>query len=143
MTAAVCVLLFGLIQRSVTITVNTSDGSATGEISVITYYKIFNITLYIRVITASDYSPTVTTLEYFPSSSISQVLCTNITVTNDGVVEDTEEFLVEINTTDSSVKILQSRSSVLIMDSSSKCIITNCEGSFYFRLHFFQWSMLL
>ncbi len=43
MTAAVCVLLFGLIQRSVTIIVNTSDGSATGEISVITYYKIFNI----------------------------------------------------------------------------------------------------
>ncbi len=49
-------------------------------------------------------------------------LCLNLSIVKDGVVEDTESFLVSIATLDTSVDIEQANSTIDILDSSSKKI---------------------
>ena len=57
---------------------------------------------------------------FVPDSSNSRSLCDNISITLDKVVEDMEEFLIFISTSDPSVVISQPNASIFIVDSSSK-----------------------
>ena len=68
----------------------------------------------------SDYSPAIFSLVFLPDISMSHIQCRNISVAADEVVEDTEEFFVNISSTDSSVRILIPTSSVIVVDNSSK-----------------------
>ena len=60
---------------------------------------------------------------FVPDSSSSRILCSNISITSDEIVEDTETFLILINTSDSNVQITQPNVSVTILDNSGKFCI--------------------
>ena len=55
---------------------------------------------------------------FTPDSLSSRSLCGNISVTVDEIVEDTEEFFITINSSDSNVQIVQPSAPVFIMDNS-------------------------
>ena len=50
-----------------------------------------------------DYSNTTALLNYPPSLELSQVLCENITIVDDSVLESDEDFVVSLSSNDSSV----------------------------------------
>jgi len=49
-------------------------------------------------------------------------MCTPISISNDGVVEDTESFTVSLISEDPAVQLTQSTGSVVVNDSSGKLI---------------------
>ena len=55
---------------------------------------------------------------FVPDLLSSRSLCSNISVTFDDIVEDTEEFFVTINSSDSNVQIVQPSAPVFIIDNS-------------------------
>ena len=55
---------------------------------------------------------------FAPDFLSSRSLCGNISVTFDEIVEDTEEFFVTINSSDSNVQIVQPSAPVFIIDNS-------------------------
>ena len=57
---------------------------------------------------------------FVPDSSSSRILCSNISITSDEIVEDTEEFFVTINSSDSNVRIVQPSAPVFIIDNSGE-----------------------
>ena len=65
-----------------------------------------------------DYVASSFQVTFVPDSSISRSLCVNISISSDGNLEDTEEFVIYINSSDSSVLITQPNVSVEIVDSN-------------------------
>ena len=65
-----------------------------------------------------DYTASSFQVIFFPDSSIRRNLCVNISISSDGNLEDTEEFFIYINSSDSSVFITQPNVSVEIVDSN-------------------------
>ena len=65
-----------------------------------------------------DYTASSFQVIFFPDSSISRSLCVNISISSDGNLEDTEEFFIHINSSDSSVLITQPNVCVEIVDSN-------------------------
>ncbi len=57
---------------------------------------------------------------FTPDELTSRMLCANITIITDSVVENTESFLVILNSSDPSVVLTQSVAIVNISDSSGK-----------------------
>ena len=57
---------------------------------------------------------------FAPDLLSSRSLCGNISVTLDDIVEDTEEFFVTINSSDSNVQIVQPSAPVFIIDNSGE-----------------------
>ena len=57
---------------------------------------------------------------FVPDLLSSRSLCGNISVTFDEIVEDTEEFFVTINSSDSNVQIVQPSTPVFIVDNSGE-----------------------
>ena len=57
---------------------------------------------------------------FVPDLLSSRSLCGNISVTFDEIVEDTEEFFVTINSSDSNVQIVQPSIPVFIIDNSGE-----------------------
>ena len=60
-------------------------------------------------------------------------LCTNVSIVNDSVLESTEQFSVELSTTDFDVMLANSSTTVIIFDDDSKynsskswCIHVKC-----------------
>jgi len=51
-------------------------------------------------------------------------MCTPISISNDGVVEDTESFIVSVISDDPAVELTQPLSSVIINDSTSKFLLS-------------------
>ena len=64
-----------------------------------------------------------TTVTFVPHNSSNQEVCINIAIARDDRVEDAEEFVVSLNTSDSAISFLQSTASIVIEDSSSKFLI--------------------
>lgn len=91
----ICVVIEnGILGRNVDFTLSTSTDSATEQ----------------------DFTPQNVTLSFTPSSSRE---CINILVIDDGIVEDTEEFVVSLGSGDSAVDVALGVLSVPILDSSS------------------------
>ena len=65
-----------------------------------------------------DYIASNFQVTFVPDSSISRSLCVNISISSDRNLEDTEEFVIYINSSDSSVLITQPNVSVEIVDSN-------------------------
>ena len=55
-----------------------------------------------------------------PDNLTNRMLCGNITIIPDSVVENDEVFRVVLNSSDSSVKLTQSNSTVVIIDNSGE-----------------------
>lgn len=53
-------------------------------------------------------------------------MCTPISISSDGVVEDTESFIVSVISEDPAVELTQPLSSVIINDSTSKFLLSIC-----------------
>ena len=75
-------------------------------------------TSVILVTALEDYSASSFQVTFFPDSSISRSLCVKISISSDGDLEDTEEFVIYINSSDSSVLVTQPNVSVDIVDSN-------------------------
>ncbi len=68
---------------------------------------------------AEDYDAiTDMPIEFSPNSP--DVMCLNISIATDFVIEDAEEFHLVINSTDDAVILSDSMSTVLVLDSTSK-----------------------
>ena len=63
------------------------------------------------------------TLSYAADALSSRVVCTNISIVEDEIVEDDEMFSVLINSSDPSVMIERNSAAVLIIDNNSKCMV--------------------
>ena len=75
------------------------------------YYDFFYF-----VAAPQDYTSSSFEVTFFPDSSISRSLCVNISISSDENLEDTEDFLIFINSLDSSVFIEQPFVFVEIVD---------------------------
>ena len=72
-------------------------------------------------IASSDYGNDFTNLITFTSIS-SSMICRDISVMADNVIEDTERFVVFMNSSDSAVILQDVNRTVLLLDSTSKLI---------------------
>ncbi len=58
-----------------------------------------------------------------PADTVSmRIVCSNVTVIEDFIVEDAEDFAVELSTTDTAVILLRSNASIRIIDQSGNPI---------------------
>ena len=64
----------------------------------------------------SDYTPINTTLTFTPSDSSEQ--CGDVIILQDNILEDPENFLVHLATSDEDVKLQNIYSPITILDSS-------------------------
>ena len=76
--------------------------------------------MFCSIVASEDYIAAGFSVTFVPDFSDSRILCGNISITFDEIVEYVEEFRIYINTTDSNVVILQPNSSVMIVDNSGK-----------------------
>ena len=67
-----------------------------------------------------DFEENTTDLLFPPDGDISRMLCVNLSIVPDVLVEDTEIFNVTISTSDTSVIISKPTSDVFILDDSGK-----------------------
>ena len=67
-----------------------------------------------------DFEENTTDLVFPPDGDISRMLCVNLSIVPDVLVEDTEIFNVTISTSDTSVIISKPTSDVFILDDSGK-----------------------
>ncbi len=116
----VCVVLDGIIERNVEMELTTDNGTATG-------IKLLKTDLLILIVPnnldSSDYTSVVSfPLIFTPSDPIGVLMCANITIILDSVVENTESFLVVLSSSDPAVVLTQSTATatVIILDNSSK-----------------------
>lgn len=63
------------------------------------------MTLLSLALPGNDYLTTSASLEFPVGSATGDIQCVNITIVDDDVSEDTEEFMVVLSTLDSNVKI--------------------------------------
>lgn len=84
----------------------------------------FDITLILLkclfISAPEDFVSAIVPVVFAPDFLNSRSLCGNITIIFDEIVEDSEEFLVVINSSDPGVQITQPSAPVFIMDNSSK-----------------------
>ena len=82
---------------------------------------VTDTSLYILCISApEDYEAAMFPVIFVPDLLSSRTLCGNISVTFDEIVEETEEFFVTINSSDSNVQIVQPSAPVFIIDNSGE-----------------------
>ena len=134
-----CVRMTGIIGREVNISLFTEPDTAHGEYSVkpdlillfATCIPIIRITRYLVTYTYThihthilyssantDYTSATRSIVFKPSNNANQTLCTNFTYLNDEVVEDTEQFFVNLTAmTQDKIDIVTNRAKVLITDS--------------------------
>ena len=67
-----------------------------------------------------DFEEITTDLSFPPDGDMSRMLCVNLSIVPDELVEDTEIFNVTISTSDTSVIISKPTSDVFILDDSGK-----------------------
>ena len=80
---------------------------------------VTDTSLYLLCILApEDYEAAIFPVIFAPDLLSSRSLCGNISVTFDEIVENTEEFFVTINSSDSNVQIVQHSTPVFIIDNS-------------------------
>ena len=111
-TVEVCVVLTGTIERNVSVTISTSDGSTIGRPTFVYYFQL-------HFSTAPDvYTSTETDLTFTPGRDR---LCVNIPIGNNTVVERNENFTVTVTSNDPSVQIEpNSNSTATIVDDDGK-----------------------
>ena len=71
----------------------------------------------------SDYTPVMAELRFLPSAT---VLCSDISVSGDLVLEVNEVFTVQLNTSDRAILLSPSSANVTIMDDDSKMLFECC-----------------
>ena len=83
------------------------------------------IFIFIFISASEDYIVSSFSVTFSPDSSSNGSICSNISITVDNIVEDMEEFTVLINSSDSSVLIVQPNAAVIIVDSNGKKYCNN------------------
>ena len=84
----------------------------------------------------NDFHEVTMDLTFTPDGEMSRVLCVNITVVNDDILEDTEIFSVTISTFDDSVMFKRNTSNVFIIDDEGMYTLQ----SLLVELYFFLWQ---
>ena len=120
----VCAILTGDTQREVLVNLTTLSGSALGQLShtyvqdqVHSFLQSHGnrIEMHALYPTAADndFTPAITPLVFGPSTS---ELCTNISVSQDSILETVEDFSVQLSTADPAVILSPRTASVTIVD---------------------------
>ena len=98
----VCVIIRGQTERNISVTVSAMSGTASGRHA--RFHIIVNEPVIISInISDEDFHTFTTDLTYTPSLDRNQTLCVNITIMDDSILENEEDFTVSISSTDSSV----------------------------------------
>ena len=63
-------------------------------------------------------------------------LCANVSIVNDSVLESTEQFSVELSTTDFEVMLANSSASVIILDDDRKHSSCKCTANSMLSIYF-------
>ena len=61
------------------------------------------------------------------------VICHNITIVDDSLVEDTQVFLAELETADSSVRLFPDNATISIVDNDGKIVFLFTQSLDYFN----------
>ena len=112
----VCAILSGMIERSVTVTLSTVQGTAQGEGN-IWNPSLFKFIHYIYQPTDIDFDSMTVELEFQPEST---TVCVAIPISEDLQLENNELFSVELDTTDQAVVLNPRVAQVAIIDNDSK-----------------------
>jgi len=110
-----CVVLKGLIERNVTVNLFTENNTATGIYRVLTVPDVLKLNCYL-LLEPEDYLAVSIPVIFSPDGLRSRMLCGNITIVDDTVLENTEVFSVTLNTSDTFVEFVQQSSPVNIED---------------------------
>jgi len=110
-----CVVLKGFIERNVVVNLFTEDDTATGIYRVLTVPDGLKLNHYL-LLEPEDYLAVSVPVIFSPDGLRSRMLCGNITILDDTVLENTEIFNVILNTSDTSVEFVQQSSPVNIED---------------------------
>ncbi len=107
-----------MIARTIEVELSTADETATGISRQTSKPTYFILSFFLA---PSDYTSVVSIpLIFTPSDPIGVLMCANITIIPDSVVENTESFQVFLNSSDPAVVLTQSIATVNISDSSGK-----------------------
>ena len=87
----------------------------------------------------NDFHEVTMDLTFTPDGEMSRVLCVNITVVNDDILEDTEIFSVTISTFDDSVMFKRNTSNVFIIDDEGMYTLQSLTINLV-ELYFFLWQ---
>lgn len=74
--------------------------------------------MYIFIASNSDYVSEEINILVPPDSLTARTICTNFTILRDAILENTEDFSVQLFTMDAAVIIIRENSSVLLNDNS-------------------------
>ena len=114
----VCAILSGMIERSVTVTLSTVQGTAQGEGNIWNPSSFkFKFIHYIYQPTDIDFDSMTVELEFQPEST---TVCVAIPISEDLQLENNELFSVELDTTDQAVVLNPRVAQVAIIDNDSK-----------------------
>ena len=69
---------------------------------------------------SEDYIASSSQVTFNPDISSTRQFCSNITIISDDILEDVEEFLIFIDSSDSGVQITQLNASVFIVDNNGE-----------------------
>ena len=114
MSLPICIILDGLIEREVKMMLFAEDHSAIGKRIAFLLCNIYNP----LPVALEDYGIINSTV-FFDADS-SKTVCRNIPIVFDEILENTEHFVLTLNTSDPGVNILRPQVSVFIQDNSSK-----------------------
>lgn len=119
----VCVFLTGQLQRNVVVNVATSSSSAQGlhlhQNNMFIGFGFYFITIVNRNTVGLDFNGVATDVTFPPASQLPR--CVDISISDDSILEEDEEFLVELSS--SSVMQLVDTVTVVITDNDGKAII--------------------
>ncbi len=123
-TVQVCVEKDSDIAESFTVSLPTQDGSAEGELNV---SAMLWQTLYIHLLSklysvaGPDYEGTALSVEFTPGGP--DMACVDIPIVDDNWSEGTEDFTVNLETSNPDVQVGDpSTATVIIIDDESECI---------------------
>ena len=118
-SVTVCANLTGQIERSVSVTAASTDGTATGgELAMLLYY-VCGFTLSFCSTAPADYTAVLAPLE-FTALNADQPQCIDIAITNDNVLENDENFVLQLSTEDTAVDLSPSSTTVTITNDDSE-----------------------
>ena len=115
-TLHICVHLEGTLRRNVNVTLQAQDLTAQGTTHDIIWCSL---TVYLLSIASFDYINDFTNLITFTPNT-SNMICQDIRVVSDNVIENSERFVIFLDSLDSSVILPDKNRTVLLLDSTGK-----------------------
>ena len=112
----VCVALIGQLERNISATLSTVEGTARGQLTA----RHELLVIFVPFLAGMDYNNVSMELVFAPNAAQSQVQCATITASSDSLLEDSETLVAVLTSSDQAVLITRDTSQVTIVDTNSE-----------------------